>query len=88
MEVLFDSGIRTGADILKALCLGAKAVLVGRPVIYGLAVGGKKGAKDVLQGLLADLDQSMALSGCQNIEDCNRRLVRKVLYGGDVKSCL
>ncbi|KAF8846573.1 FMN-linked oxidoreductase [Acephala macrosclerotiorum] len=46
----------TGADIIKALSLGVKAVLIGRPVIYGLAIPGKKGAKQVLQGLLADLD--------------------------------
>jgi len=54
ITILFDSGIRTGVDIIKALALGAKAVLVGRPGIYGLAVNGKLGAKQVLQGLLAD----------------------------------
>lgn len=86
ITVLFDSGIRTGVDIIKALSLGAKAVLVGRPAIYGLAVAGKKGAKQVLQGLLADLDQSMGLSGIQNIEGCNRSMIRRVQYGGDVKS--
>jgi lactate 2-monooxygenase len=53
LEVLFDSGIRTGSDILKALCLGAKAVLVGRPWVYGLAIAGKQGARNVLTGLLA-----------------------------------
>ena len=53
LTVLFDSGIRTGSDILKALCLGAKAVLVGRPWVYGLGIGGKKGAQGVLLGLLA-----------------------------------
>lgn len=53
VTVLFDSGIRTGTDVIKALCLGAKAVLVGRPYIYGLAVNGKKGAKAALQGILA-----------------------------------
>jgi lactate 2-monooxygenase len=53
MTVLFDSGIRTGSDILKALCLGAKAVLVGRPWVYGLGIGGKQGARDALTGLLA-----------------------------------
>ena len=87
MAVLFDSGIRTGADILKALCLGAKAVLVGRPAIYGLAVGGKKGAKQVLQGLLCDLDRSMGLAGIKQVEDCNRSALRHVQYGGDLKSC-
>jgi lactate 2-monooxygenase len=53
MTVLFDSGIRTGADIIKALALGAKAVLVGRPFIYGLAVAGKRGARDAMKGILA-----------------------------------
>ena len=53
ITVLFDSGIRTGVDIIKALCLGAKGVLIGRPFVYGLAIGGKAGARDVLKGLLA-----------------------------------
>ncbi|TVY73246.1 putative lactate 2-monooxygenase PB1A11.03 [Lachnellula suecica] len=86
LTILFDSGIRTGVDIIKALSLGAKAVLVGRPAIYGLAVGGKQGAKQVLQGLLADLDQSMGLSGIVNFEACNRSMVRRCQYGGDLKS--
>jgi lactate 2-monooxygenase len=86
MTVLFDSGIRTGVDIIKALSLGAKAVLIGRPAVYGLAIAGKKGAKAVLQGILADLDQSMGLSGIQSISDCNMSMIRRVQYGGDVKS--
>ena len=53
LEVLMDSGVRTGADIIKALCLGAKGVLIGRPYVYGLAVGGKEGARDVMKGILA-----------------------------------
>jgi lactate 2-monooxygenase len=83
--VLFDSGIRTGVDIIKALCLGAKAVLVARPVIYGLSIGGKQGAKEVLQGFLADMYQSMGLAGIRTIADCNPDMVRKVLYPGDFK---
>ncbi len=63
MTVLFDSGIRTGADVVKALALGAEAVLVGRPFVYGLAHGGQDGVKHVLRSLLADLDLTMALSG-------------------------
>jgi lactate 2-monooxygenase len=86
MTVMFDSGIRTGVDIIKALSLGAKAVLVGRPVIYGLAIAGKQGAKSVLQGLLADLDQSMGLAGIKDIKGCNKSMIRFVQYGGDVKS--
>ncbi|KZF20857.1 FMN-dependent alpha-hydroxy acid dehydrogenase [Xylona heveae TC161] len=86
LTVLFDSGIRTGVDIIKALSLGAKGVLIGRPWVYGLAVGGKLGAKDALRGLLADLDQSMGLAGIQNISECKRSMVRRVQYPGDVKS--
>ncbi|GAA2442676.1 lactate 2-monooxygenase [Streptomyces macrosporus] len=63
IEVLFDSGVRTGADVLKALALGAKAVLVGRPFAYGLAHGGEEGVRHVLRGLLADLDLTLGLSG-------------------------
>jgi lactate 2-monooxygenase len=63
VEVLFDSGIRTGADVLKAIALGAKAVLVGRPWVYGLALGGYDGVKHVLRSLLADVDLALALSG-------------------------
>jgi lactate 2-monooxygenase len=63
VEVLFDSGIRTGADIVKALALGARAVLVGRPWVYGLGLGGTDGVRHVLRSLLADLDLTMALSG-------------------------
>jgi isopentenyl diphosphate isomerase/L-lactate dehydrogenase-like FMN-dependent dehydrogenase len=88
LTVLFDSGIRTGADVLKALALGAKAVLVGRPVIYGLGVAGGEGARHVLAGLLADVDQSMGLAGVQNVAELNRSILRKINYGGDVKSSL
>jgi lactate 2-monooxygenase len=63
VDVLFDSGIRTGADIVKALALGARAVLIGRPFVYGLALGGEDGVRHVLRCLLADLDLTLALSG-------------------------
>ena len=53
IEVLFDSGIRTGVDVIKAMCLGASGVLIGRPWVYGLGIAGKAGAKAALQGLLA-----------------------------------
>ncbi|KAL2158571.1 hypothetical protein VTH06DRAFT_4338 [Thermothelomyces fergusii] len=88
LTVLFDSGIRTGADVLKALALGAKAVLVGRPVIYGLGAAGTDGARHVLAGLLADVDQSMGLAGVQRVSELNRGILRKINYGGDVKSSL
>ena len=88
LTVLFDSGIRTGADVLKALALGAKAVLVGRPVIYGLGAAGTDGARHVLAGLLADVDQSMGLAGVKNVAELNPSILRKINYGGDVKSSL
>ncbi|KAI9839711.1 MAG: hypothetical protein M1837_002058 [Sclerophora amabilis] len=86
LTVLFDSGIRTGVDVLKALCLGADAVLIGRPFVYGLSIGGKRGARDALRALLADVDQSMGLSGIASVADCNKDMVRFVQYPGDGKA--
>lgn len=63
LTVLFDSGIRTGSDVVKALALGAQAVLLGRPFVYGLALGGQAGVEHVLRCLLAEFDLSMLLSG-------------------------
>jgi len=63
LTVLFDSGIRTGADIVKALALGAKAVLLGRPYAYGLALDGEAGVRHAVRGVLADLDLTLGLSG-------------------------
>jgi lactate 2-monooxygenase len=68
-EVLFDSGIRSGADALKALALGARAVCLGRPYVWGLALGGEEGVVEVLRGFLADLDLTMALSGHASIDE-------------------
>ena len=70
--VLFDSGVRCGADIFKALALGAKIACVGRPYVYGLAVGGEIGVHTVLQHLLAELDITMALNGCKTPGEINR----------------
>ena len=69
MAVLFDSGIRTGSDIVKAVALGAQAVLVGRPYVYGLGLGGEDGVRHVLRALLAELDLTMALAGCQSVKE-------------------
>jgi lactate 2-monooxygenase len=63
VDVLLDSGVRSGADVVKALALGADAVLVGRPYIWGLAVGGEAGVLAVLRALLAELDLTIGLSG-------------------------
>jgi len=67
LEVLFDSGVRTGSDVVKALALGAKAVLVGRPYVYGLALGGEQGVRHVMRSLLADLDLTLGLSGHRGV---------------------
>lgn len=64
--IVFDSGIRSGADIFKALALGADAVTVGRPHLYGLALDGQQGVVDVLRNLIAELDLTMALSGVRD----------------------
>ena len=69
LAVLFDSGIRTGADVVKALALGARAVLIGRPFAYGLAHGGEAGVRHVLRSLLADLDLTVGLSGYRGIAE-------------------
>jgi lactate 2-monooxygenase len=67
LAVLFDSGIRTGADVFKALALGADAVCVGRPYMWGLALDGQDGVEQVLRCLLAELDLTVALSGYTEI---------------------
>jgi isopentenyl diphosphate isomerase/L-lactate dehydrogenase-like FMN-dependent dehydrogenase len=77
VEVLFDSGIRTGADVLKAVALGAKAVLVGRPWVYGLALGGYDGVRHVLRSLLADIDLTLALSGHHSLAQVGRESLQQ-----------
>jgi isopentenyl diphosphate isomerase/L-lactate dehydrogenase-like FMN-dependent dehydrogenase len=72
VPVLFDSGIRRGADAFKALALGAKAVLLGRPYLWGLAVGGEQGVREVVLNFLADFDLTLALSGyrsCRELDE-------------------
>lgn len=65
-EILFDSGIRRGADVFKAMALGAKAILIARPYAYGLALAGEQGVKEVLANLLADIDLTLGLAGCNS----------------------
>ena len=69
LAVLLDSGVRSGADALKALALGAQAVLLGRPAMWGLALGGEEGVRRVLRAFLADLDLAVALSGHRSLEE-------------------
>jgi len=77
-EVFLDGGVRRGTDVLKALALGARAVLVGRPYLYGLAAGGQAGVEKVLDLLHTELDRAMALTGCATVRDVDRRLVTRV----------
>jgi lactate 2-monooxygenase len=69
IPVLMDSGIRGGADIFKALALGAKAVCIGRPYVYGLAIAGEAGVKEVLQNIMTDFELTMGLAGCANVSE-------------------
>src|SRR3984885_11477416 len=69
IPVLLDSGVRGGADIFKALALGARAVLIGRPYVYGLAIAGRAGVRDVIENLAADFDLTMGLSGCRSVSE-------------------
>ncbi len=69
LPVLFDSGVRTGADAVKALALGARAVLLGRPYVWGLALAGERGVRHVLRGFLADLDLQLGLSGHASLDE-------------------
>lgn len=77
IPVLMDSGIRRGSDIIKAIALGAEAVLIGRPLMYGLAVAGQRGVKEVLQHMLADLDITMGLAGQSSVSRLDESILRK-----------
>lgn len=77
VPVLLDGGVRWGSDVLKALALGARAVMVGRPLLWGLAAGGEQGAAQVLRLLREELSTAMALAGCRTIADIPPDLVRR-----------
>jgi 4-hydroxymandelate oxidase len=76
IEVLMDGGVRRGTDVLKALALGARAILIGRPVLWGLAADGEAGVVSVLRLLRDELDLAMALAGAPTLTDITRDLVR------------
>ncbi|KAJ7919583.1 FMN-dependent dehydrogenase [Mycena leptocephala] len=77
LDVFFDSGVRCGADVIKALALGAKCVLVGRPYAYGLALGGEDGVRHVLRALCGDLVMNMHLAGLRGLDEVTRDILVK-----------
>ena len=81
LDVFFDSGVRCGADIAKALALGAKMVLIGRPYVYGLVLGGESGVSHVLKSMLGDLDLTLHLAGIESASP--KHLDRSVLIRED-----
>jgi lactate 2-monooxygenase len=77
VPVLIDSGIRGGADVFKCLALGATAVCIGRPYVYGLAIAGEVGVKTILENFIADFELTMGLAGCKNINEINESCLIK-----------
>jgi lactate 2-monooxygenase len=77
LAILFDSGIRTGSDIAKALALGAKAVLIGRPYVYGLALGGETGVRHVLRTLYTELELALTLAGIARPADLSAEFLSR-----------
>jgi lactate 2-monooxygenase len=75
VPVLFDSGIRRGSDAVKAIALGAQSVLLGRPYVWGLALGGEEGVRDVVENFLADFDVTMAGSGFAKVSELTREIL-------------
>jgi 4-hydroxymandelate oxidase len=75
-EVIVDGGIRRGADVVKAIAMGARAVQIGRPIVWGLVVDGEEGVRDVLNLLRDELDLAMALAGCRSIDEISSDLLR------------
>lgn len=77
LRVLFDSGIRTGSDVLKARALGADAVLLGRPYLYALALKGADGVETILKNIHAELDITMGLCGLDDLSNADRNLLTR-----------
>lgn len=72
LDIFFDSGVRSGADALKAIALGAKCVLIGRPYVWGLTLGGEEGVQHVLRSLCGEVVLNMHLAGLRTIDEVNR----------------
>ncbi|GAB3448565.1 alpha-hydroxy acid oxidase [Phycicoccus ginsengisoli] len=75
LPVLLDSGVRTGSDVVKAMALGATAVMLGRPYVYGLALAGAEGVRDVVANVVAELDLTLGLSGLGSVRDVSPDLL-------------
>lgn len=82
LTVLFDGGVRRGADVAKALAIGAKAVLLGRATLFGAAAGGQRGAARALEILINEIDVALAMLGVTRISELDRRYVRPETLGG------
>ena len=78
LEVYLDGGIRRGTDVLKALALGARAVLIGRPLFWGLAVGGEAGVVSVLRMLGEELEAAMSMCGCPTLGEIDAGVIRAI----------
>lgn len=76
IRILFDSGIRRGSDVVKAIALGADAVLIGRPFVYGLAIDGQKGVEKVLENFLQEMKVNISLSGVTNLKDLRGLIIK------------
>src|SRR5690606_15385318 len=79
IPVLFDSGIRGGADAFKAIALGATAVCVGRPYVYGLALDGERGVYALMRHYTAEFELTMGLAGVSHVDDINRSCIQRVV---------
>ena len=78
VPVVLDSGVRSGADVFRALALGASAVLLGRPYVYGLGIAGQDGVEEVIRNFLADFDLTMGLAGCRSVAEIGREALTRV----------
>jgi L-lactate dehydrogenase (cytochrome) len=81
IDVLMDGGVRRGSDIVKALCLGARAVLIGRAYAYGLAAAGEAGVTRALEIFRDDLERTLRLLGCESVSELNPSFVSEVQLG-------
>ncbi|KAI5309326.1 hypothetical protein KEM55_003510 [Ascosphaera atra] len=78
LAIMYDSGVRTGADVFKALALGAKFVFIGRLYVYGLGIAGEHGVRHVLRSLLADFDILMEVAGYRTVEEIDRNAIQSL----------